>query len=883
MRSSPLSFLFLLFFHLQGIVVYSQVVQGIVRDGITGEPLIGANVFVDQKGGTVTDAEGRFHIQLPAGTWNMQVSYVGYVTVTREITAGTKTLNLDIRLESQTLSEVVVVADVAISRETPVAFTNVLPARLEEQLGSRDIPLVLNSTPGVYATGQGGGDGDARITIRGFNQRNVAVMIDGIPVNDMENGWVYWSNWFGLDMVTRTIQVQRGLGASKLALPSVGGTMNIITSGIETRRNLSVKQEVSMEGRIRTSLGYTSGTLPGGWSITLAGSYKRGNGWVDHTFSEGWFYYAKIDKRFHTHILSLSVLGSPQRHDQRSYTSAIATFDTAFAKDLGIDQFPVINNMGLKYNKHWGPLRRTRFDPEAKEETLSEKQNIYHKPQFSLRDFWTVNDRLTLSNIFYLSIGRGGGTRVSTGSLNTGDLDPETGQVKWQQIYDANAFSPFSIDPLYSDVLRKSSTYLQLQRNEHAWFGFLSTASYQPNNRLNISGGIDLRDYTGIHYAEVYDLLGGDYAVDYEDKRIDYIANPLAAMKYKGDKVYYYYKGYVKWGGLFAQAEYNQGIFSGFVNISTAGTGIKKKDYFLIMESAWKYLPSFTLKGGFNVDLSEHSNLFTNLGYLSKNRAFSNLFRAYSVEFEENDKNEKVKAAELGYQYNSPVFSGNINAYYTLWENRPAGTIRAKYEGEDVTGTVPGIDARHAGVEIDFIYKIMRTLDVEGLISLGDWIWNSKVDNVSLVYESTLLQATTIDFDARGIHVGDAAQTQLAGSIRYEPIKGLYLNSRYTWFNRHYAEFNPTETTDESGNPVDSWRIPGYGLLDIHAGYRFTWQKVDFSLSLSLFNALDTQYISDAFNNDSYSELPFHDFDAKSATVFFGMGRNFDVSLKISF
>ena len=90
-----------------------------------------------------------------------------------------------------------VVADVARTRETPVASTSIAPKKIEEQLASQDIPLLLNKTPGVYATQQGGGDGDSRINIRGFNQRNVAVMVDGIPVNDMENGWVYWSNWFG--------------------------------------------------------------------------------------------------------------------------------------------------------------------------------------------------------------------------------------------------------------------------------------------------------------------------------------------------------------------------------------------------------------------------------------------------------------------------------------------------------------------------------------------------------------------------------------------------------------------------------------------------------------------------------------------------------------
>jgi outer membrane cobalamin receptor len=135
--------------------------------------------------------------------------------------------------------------------------------------------MILNSTPGVYATQSGGGDGDARITIRGFNQRNVAVMIDGIPVNDMENGWVYWSNWFGLDAVTSNIQVQRGLGASKIAIPSVGGTMNILTKGTGNKSGGTIKQELGSFGKLRTSLGYNTGKLKNGWGLTLSGSNTK--------------------------------------------------------------------------------------------------------------------------------------------------------------------------------------------------------------------------------------------------------------------------------------------------------------------------------------------------------------------------------------------------------------------------------------------------------------------------------------------------------------------------------------------------------------------------------------------------------------------------------
>ena len=127
---------------------------------------------------------------------------------------------------------------------TPVAYSNVSKADMEFRLGSQDIPLALNATPSVYATAQGGGAGDARINIRGFDQRNVAVMINGVPQNDMENGWVYWSNWDGVGDVTSSIQMQRGLSAVNLAAPSIGGTMNVITDPTSMEAGGMFKQEL---------------------------------------------------------------------------------------------------------------------------------------------------------------------------------------------------------------------------------------------------------------------------------------------------------------------------------------------------------------------------------------------------------------------------------------------------------------------------------------------------------------------------------------------------------------------------------------------------------------------------------------------------------------
>ncbi|PKP54132.1 MAG: hypothetical protein CVT92_00970 [Bacteroidetes bacterium HGW-Bacteroidetes-1] len=903
-----------------------QTVSGVVKDSFLGETVVGANVAI--KGtltGTSTDINGEFKLLLDKGNYTLQVTYVGYNSVSQDITVTDKPLNIVFNLETIVLDEISVVGDVARSRETPVAFTTLLPAKIEERLAGQDIPMLLNKTPGVYATQQGGGDGDARITIRGFSQRNVAVMLDGIPVNDMENGWVYWSNWFGLDAVTRSIQVQRGLGASRLALPSVGGTMNILTKGIESRQSVSIEQGVDINGKLTTSLGYNSGKLNNGWGITLAGAYKAGDGWVDQTNVNAWFFFAKIDKRWGNHITSLTGFGAPQTHKQRSYKRSIADYDTAYAKEHGVNpsDFPEILDQGTSYNQHWGYLIRDAeqwnndfsariINPEAKREVLNEQVNTYFKPQFSLRDSWNVNSKLVISNTLYLSLGTGGGMQPRNSLKNPNLITPsdvlnnperfnedEIGQINWQSIYNQNSKPTntgfglsYPINPTYSDHLYYSTNYLVQNNNNHRWYGLLSSLSYHLNNNIDLSGGVDLRSYKAEHYSEVVDLLGGDYVIDRFDKRIDYEANPLAAVKKVGDKIYYYDDGLVNWGGLFAQAEYKVGKVSSFVNLTTSVSGIKKKDYFGNRESDWKYTPGFTFKTGANYNLSEKSNVFVNLGYLSKAREFRSYYKGFTAEFKHDSisKNEIVKALELGYSFTSKSFSANLNAYYTAWQNKPTNQVRSKYE-DPVTGSegytygdIPGMNALHTGVELDFVYKIQRNLEFQGLLSLGNWEWDKKIENLQMYFTDNNMPANIISFDATGIHVGDAAQTQLGASLRYEPIKGWYIEGGGTFFDRYYADFNPEESTDELGNPLDSWRIPSYALFDFHTGYRFKIQSLDklgFTIRFNVLNLLNTVYISDARNNDTYLQKTFGTFDARSAAVFMGTSRQITASLKI--
>ena len=947
------------------VLLFSQkfMLKGVVTDVNSGETLIGATILYGEGKGVVTDMDGRYYIKLDKGTYHLKASYVGYLPQELDVVVQQSEVVQNFQLKTPTLTEVEVVGDVAKARETPVAFSTVRPIQLQEELASRDIPMILNKTPGVYATRQGGGDGDARINVRGFSQRNLAVMIDGIPVNDMENGWVYWSNWFGLDAVTRNIQVQRGLGASKLALPSVGGTMNIITKGIDANLGGTIKQDIGSDGYLRTSIGVTTGQLNHGWGVTIAGSYKQGNGWVDNTWTKGWFGYVRVDKKLgKRHTLTFSAMGAPQEHAQRSYQKSIATFDKNYAAKLGVDTSRKSPNYtkswGIKYNSNWGYLNRWTYGANGErvyqnsDEHLAQSKNYYFKPQISLRDFWRINDKFYLSTIVYTSFGNGGGTGTFTGDKNgtpgssTPPLDTLNGQVNFQTYYNDN------MDPLNKG---RSSGIIRSSVNNHYWYGLLSTFTWEINSEWTLSGGIDARTYRGEHYGEVYDLLGGSYFLNNSNKNRDTYTHLT-----EGDKVYYQNDSKVRWGGIFAQAEWKKGNWSAFLNFTTSLSAYQRVDFFrkkdLVIDGSkfteavgygdifyyngtqsltyiagdpepwtngdttfvvkqvdgkkdtlsivnpsayyvysdqakatqtdWKLFAGFTIKGGANYNINENNNIYMNLGYLSKAPRFSNVFSNNNQEVL-GAKNEIVEALELGYNYNSKSISLNVNGYLTKWNNRPLDATPT-YTDPKTQDTYPynvnGIDALHMGIEIEFGWKPIPSLQWDRVLSWGDWRWTS--GGTAIIYSPAGDSITSLVFDAKGVHVGDAAQFQYMESIRWEIIKYLYVSGSVTLFAKNFSSMDPASLTpvymDDSGNPRDSWQLPTYYLVDVNAGYRFVFKRFKLDIRATVLNLFDNVYVADAKNNDSYSTKTTN-FDAASAGVFFGIGRTYNASLSLSF
>lgn len=883
-------------------------VKGKVLDKKTGELIVDAVITLGTNK-TLSDVNGAYYFaNIPYGDYQLVVNATDYETYSVPVKLNSPQVVLDCQIGGTTeIEEIKVIANIAIDRKTPIAITKIDATKIQEELGSRDLPMILNATPGVYATQTGGGDGDARITVRGFDQRNVGVLIDGVPVNDMENGAVYWSNWFGLDAITNQVQVQRGLGATKLSMPSVGGSLNIVTQGIHNRKGFSFKQEYGTGNFLRSTLTYNSGRTKKGWGFNFSGSYKQGNGWVDGTNTQGFFYYGKIQKKIGKHLISFSAFGAPQKHGQRSYYQPIQYWSSSRATDLGVQiDSNAIMDRGFRFNQHWGYIT----NEDGKQEVKNERLNYYHKPQITLKDFWQVNKKLSISAIAYSSIGRGGGTKLANSG---GILYTSEGIIDWDAIVRANQvdqlFGGPNIDPAYSNTELKSTQIIVSSVNNHFWVGTLGQFQYEMNSHWTINGGLDYRYYKGTHYQEVYDLLGGDYYINSAN------FNASSPMKRKGDKIAMntfnnYRDALVQWAGVFGSAEYSGGRWTAFMNLSGVVNAYKGIDYFQkkmlevgdttlrlgandtiqyqgntytansdgveYFHTKWKTIPGATIKAGASYKLNEKNSIYMNAGYLSRTPQFSNVIDNNTNTFFREIKNELIQAVEIGYNFSNKLFGINVNGYFTNWKNKPfpygVSIPDPNDPASNIYVNINGMDAIHYGGEVDVAYKISKKLQAEFMFSMGDWTWNSQ--------DSILIPDLNFNykFDARGVHVGDAAQTMMNVGLRYEPIKNLYFKVQYQWFDRYYAAFSPFALKDANARH-EAWKLPSYGILNLFAGYSHKIKDVNLFFNGNISNVLNTMYIADA--TDSYYS-PFN-FDAKSASVVFGQGFRFNLAIGVQF
>ena len=884
------SLLFTMMVLAMAVTSFAQgVVQGVVMDANTNETLIGATVVVEGTTfGVTTNLDGSFLLVAPAGDIKLDITYVGYESKEMDLTVKDgSTYNVgNILLKSSAigLDEVNVMASVAVDRKTPVAVSTIDAQTIQNQLGSQEFPEVMKNTPNVYATKTGGGFGDARVNVRGFDQKNVAVMINGIPVNDMENGWVYWSNWAGLGDATRTIQIQRGLGASKLAINSVGGTINIITKTSDMNKGGSFQIGATDYGRFKSMLTLSTGELKTGTAITFVGSRTFGKGYIDATWVDAWSYFLSVSQKIgKNHQLVYTLIGAPQQHGQRDgyYMLDSAKFE----------------KYGPKYTQNWGWRGG---------EMLNERVNFYHKPQMSLNWYWTINEKAFLSTSAYYSFGNGGGSgplgigKYLTGSENSGYYKYEppktaSGQYDWDLMAEINANEDMINVNNNGDTTfvpaGESKHIIRNSMNNHKWMGLLSTLNYDISDMLTLTAGVDARYYKGEHYREVRDLIGGDYWYD----------SKFGPSKV-GDKIAYWNDGIVTYGGLFAQLEYTKGIFNAFAAATVSNTWTKRIDYRSYLpyfdsgdvptadqkENVSKTLSNlgYDFKVGANLNISEKSNIFLNGGYYSRVPFFKFMFLNYKNDVNKNLTNEKITSAELGYAYNAAKLKIRANAYYSIWSDiSMLRSYKDHSTNKHINAFMSGLKEVHMGVELEAAYVAARWLKFGGMVNLGNWKYTH--DANAILYDAQSLDKIGEKvIYTKDLFVGNQPQSSMGFNGTFRIAKTIDLGFNYLYYMGLYAQFKP-DTRDDAKNRLQAFKLPNYGMLDMRLGWRFKLAGLDSYFNWNVYNVTNNIVLVEAEDKDN----PIYDDDHNITGYdpysfkkgFWSWGRNMNFSLKVRF
>ncbi|MDP6770242.1 MAG: carboxypeptidase-like regulatory domain-containing protein, partial [Anaerolineales bacterium] len=872
MNRSMRSLGFILILTISSFLFAQMTVSGTVTDAATGAALAGANVVVVGTDlGAAADKNGSYTIDNVPNGATLTASMIGYTNASA--TAG-RTVNFALIGSAIEMSGLEVMASRA-GEKTPVAYTTVTKADMEVRLGSQDIPMALNTTPSVYATQQGGGAGDARINVRGFNQRNVAVMINGVPQNDMENGWVYWSNWDGVGDASHSIQMQRGLSAVNLATPSIGGTMNIITDPTAASKGGFIKQEVGAGSFLKTSINYNTGLIGGNLALSTTIVRKTGEGVIDKTWTDAWAYYFGASYQLNdANRFEVYAIGAPQRHGQNLYKQNLGAYDSEFAESVeGYDATAVADDgkfvdtgsangvgFGRTFNQNWAPVSSSytgqqywymygartmeRHDPNY----LNERENFFHKPLVNLNHYLTLNDQMRLSTVLYWSGGSGGGTgtygKIPTmdaeGNLGDDDYKFYYGKSPWVRDWNTLiAYNSGNSDTVYVDKSALARTHgagnnqsvgiLRNSINRQSTIGVISKLNYDLSDALKLQVGVDWRTAGIEHAREVRDLMGGDYYLDFADDN-----GPASGKKVGlGDIIAYWNETTVDWLGAFAQGSYSSGPINAYGMGGFSQIAYTYQDHFTVADAVIDHgdpITTMQFKGGAMYDINDNLSAFANFGLVEKPPIMDNVIY-FDGTVASDPANEKFQSIEAGVRYRAGNMAVKAGYYITDWIDR--NLTKAVTSGQGSSGDtdvifLTGVNQNHSGLEVEADIQVIDILRLNASVGLGTWKFtedatgNYQEDEFNEEGQVTGQKTTAYTYALKDLFVGDMPQTGMAVGATVTPMDGLSIQALFNYYDKNYSDWSPNAREVASDGTADReqvWMAPSYSKLDVHINY----------------------------------------------------------------
>jgi len=931
---------FSILFVMQVVFVFAQSGTGFtgkVVDSKTQKPLQDVVASVQNLSlMEITNAEGKFTFKtVPSGSQLVLIKTAGY-----------KDQLLSVEVEKNKILDLgVIVMTEDITQDEKQNLVTITDTDLgDDNSGSESTAGLLQASRDAFQQAAAFNWGQARFKVRGLDSEYATTLINGVVMNKIYDGRPQYSNWGGLNDVTRNQEFTYGSAASDYVFGNALGTNEINTRASLFRpgNRISITgNNTNYTGRIMGTI--ASGMRNDGWAYTISASRRFANeGYFEGSTYSANSFFASVEKKINDkHSLNFTAIYGQNKRGKTSPNTQEVT-------DL----------KGVEYNAYWGWQNGKKRN--------SREKNV-EEPIFMLTDYWKITPKTNLTTSLAYQFGKIGNTRLTyQGGTNpdptyyknlpsystslydsNGNWTPDyvqaaekkeafvaDGQLDWDNLIYANTHQQGgnvnSIYTLYED------------RTDDKLLTANSIISSQLSDNIVLNAGATFRNLHSHNFAKMLDLLGGEYYIDktlygtsYNQQQSD-LNNPGRNVGV-GDTFSYNYNllsnnidAFTQFKFFYKKVDFY--LSQSFSRSEYQRDGLYKNGYYpnnSFGKSAKIDFDNFGFKGGLTYKISGRQFINVNGLYMTKAPSLRNVFN--NARLNNNTVNgissETISSADVSYIINAPKFKTRLTAFYSKIQNQTetsffygdgAGvddpTTSANESNSFVAETVTNIDKRNIGLEFGSEYAITSTLKATLSAAYGEYIYANN-PNVSLNVDALATASNTqpvINYgEAKLKNYKQSGMPQQAASIglEYRDPKFWWIGANMNYIGHTYIDVAPITRTSRfyddanlsPGVPVSDAsearaaellaqeKFKDFTLLNINGGKSWKFSDKTFALNASVSNLLNTTYKTGGYEQARNSNFTQLNQDISSGTpafapkYFYGYGRTYFLNLSLNF
>lgn len=786
------------------------------------------------------------------------------------------------------------------------------------------VPSLLTAGRDVFATTASFHFNSVRFKMRGYNADLFTTEINGMDMNNLDDGNTQWGLWSGLNEVTRNAQLIIGLRPAEMAFGNIGNIVSIDMRASKQRTLTQVSYSLSNRSYLnRWMFTKTVGMNKKGWAFSLSGSFRfASEGYMPGTFYQGGSYYLGIDKKWgEHHLLSLIIFGNSVNNGKQA---------PVLAESVRLANSPF-------YNPNWG------YQGGIKRNANMGKS---HQPVLMLIDECRLNNHSTIVTTIGANFGEKSSSSLDwykapdprpdyyrylpsfqKDSLlgiemaNTIKASELLRQINWGHLYEVNNNSKETVnevngEPGKSITGLRSHYILQEKVTGIKNLEMNTVFNTQLNKTFLVTVGASLQFQQSHYFKKINDLLGGDFFVDINQFAERDFPNNATAIQNdlnRPNRVintgevygYDYYVNTIKGGGwaqiVGTQKKYDFFIASEVTYLSYQRDGRMKNGLFPENSFGKSFLNEFTnygMKAGVTYKINGRKYLYLHAALISRAPKFDDLFispRTRDTRQELKD-NEKIYSTELGYVWNTPKTKLRITGYLSRFTNG-MNVLTFYHDGyrNFVNYALSGIDKLHVGSEIGLEWKMIKGLSLNVAAAVGRYFYTSRqavsvnADNSIEILEKSLIYS-------KNFRISSTPQEALGLGFSYQSTGAFYLNFSANFFGQLWLEYNPlrrtysavenlVEGSEQWDRVINQAQLPNQFTLDLSGGtsvrvkFFHTKQIHIVNINVGINNLLNNQQII----SGGFEQLRFDLLNRGSnkfpPKYFHGMGLNFSINI----